>query len=121
MVWCKTGKSDRWKVGKSYESPLRRTLQEIRKLAKNKPKKENKYNHSCNYEPLLNIELDHVIVDERHLMLRITDRLLENLINYSLDWDQLDELDRVRGEEKGVHLKKTVALIKSLGISFDVW
>lgn len=124
-AWCKTPKEDRWKVQKSYNffnsPPIKRTLKEINKLCKEKPKKDNKYNYSCEHEPLINIELDHIIVDELHLMLRITDKVLSNLINHSLDWDMEVELDRVRGQEKGVHLKRTVEFIRSLGISFNVW
>lgn len=56
-----------------------------------------------------------------HLMLRITDKLLANLIDHSLDWGMEAELDRVMGQEKGVHLKRTVEFIRSLGISFNVW
>ena len=33
--------------------------------------------------PLLNIELDHIVVDELHLMLRVGDVLLINLILYA--------------------------------------
>lgn len=54
-------------------------------------------------------------------MLRVTDILLENVINSALDWDQRIELDRTRGQEKGVHSKQTVQHICNLGISFKVW
>lgn len=124
-AWCKVPKEDRWKVGPHFsefnKEPLCRTLEELRTLCKNHPTKKNSYNYGCEREPLLNIQLDHVVVDELHLMLRVTDILLENVIDAALDWDKFIEMDRTRGQERGVHLKKTVEHIKSLGISFDVW
>ena len=36
---------------------------------------------------LLNIELDHVVVDELHLLLRITDRLIDNLVIRAAELD----------------------------------
>ena len=36
--------------------------------------------YCCTHEPLLNIELDHVILDELHLLLRIVGVLLGNLL-----------------------------------------
>ena len=36
--------------------------------------KKSKDDYGCCKEPLLDIELDHVIVDELHLLLRITDK-----------------------------------------------
>lgn len=43
----------------------------------------------CKHQPLFKIPLDHVIVDELHLMLRVTDRLEEGLIYEMLDWDEV--------------------------------
>ena len=36
--------------------------------------KKSKDDYGCCKEPLLDIELDHIIVDELHLLLRITDK-----------------------------------------------
>ena len=43
----------------------------------------------CKHQPLFRIPLDHVIVEELHLMLRVTDRLEEGLIYEMLDWDEV--------------------------------
>ena len=37
--------------------------------------------------PLFDIELDHVVLDEIHLMMRITDRLTENIITEVMERD----------------------------------
>ena len=69
--------------------------------------------------PLFNIELDHVIVDELHLWLRIVDRLITALI---LCMAQLDCHAHVRGTSRGhiSHVDKLVSTIQSCGIHFKV-
>ena len=60
-----------------YESdPLRRTLQKIKEFA-SKSKGEN---YCCVHDPLLNIPLDHIMLDELHLLLRISDILIDNIV-----------------------------------------
>ena len=82
---------------------------------------KSKDNYCCDMRPILNIELDHIVVDELHLMLRVTDILTENLISECLDWDKEDDLDRKRGDPQGMHLTKLVQTIRSCGVSFEVW
>ena len=48
-----------------WEEPLRRTLDSINKHAK-------KQQYSCVHQPLVNIKLENVVLDELHLMLRVT-------------------------------------------------
>ena len=43
----------------------------------------------CKEQPLFTIPIDHVVVDELHLLLRITDRLEAGLIYQVLDWDEV--------------------------------
>lgn len=59
--------------------PMARTLQQIRDLLQ-----DSNNNYGCINDPLLNIELDHVIVDELHLLLRVTDVLKTNLITEAM-------------------------------------
>jgi len=62
-----------------YSSPpLRRTHEEMREIAG----KTTGENYCCNHKPLHNI-----ILDELHLMLRVTDILIENLIEDAMQWD----------------------------------
>ena len=44
----------------------------------------SKSNFGCIHPPLLNIELSHVLIDELHLLMRICDVLLRNLIEESI-------------------------------------
>lgn len=70
---------------------------------------------------MFNIELDHIVVDELHLMLRVTDILTDNIITECLNWDKDDDLNRKKEEPQGLHLKKLIQVIRSCRISFDVW
>ena len=84
--WCKIHKNERWNMNFDvdyYNSmPIKRTLQEIKDMST-----KSQDNYCCNHYPLLDIELDHVIVDELHLLLRITDVLTSNLVDEVLTWD----------------------------------
>ena len=44
----------------------------------------------CHSEPFFAIPIENVILDELHLMLRITDRLEEGLIFDVLKWDEVN-------------------------------
>jgi hypothetical protein len=96
--------------------PIKRTLQEIKDMST-----KSQDNYCCNHYPLLDIELDHVIVDELHLLLRITDVLTSNLVDEVLTWDQEDDFQKTNQEIKGKHLKKLIETIRSCGVSFEVW
>ena len=80
-IWCKVHKDNMWKTTfllDHYESSaLKRTIKEISEMSK---KKREGNILSGEHTPLLMIELDHVILDELHLLLRILDVLIENLI-----------------------------------------
>ena len=43
----------------------------------------------CHADPFFKVPLDNVILDELHLMLRITDRLEEGLIFDIMKWDSV--------------------------------
>ena len=117
-AWCKIHKDDRWKMDKHFNDfnsqPIARTLQEVKEMSK-----KSKDNYGCCREPLLNIELDHVVVDELHLLLRITDVLTANLITEVTDWDIEANLEEK--QSKDAHLNKLVSCIRSCGVSFVVW
>ena len=121
-VWCKIHKDKRWDTSlnlEHYQSPaLKRSLQEMIELA-GKKKQENKY--CCDHEPLLHIELDHVVLDELHLLLRILDVLIENLVRDALDWDRRENWDKRKGQQKKEHLNNLQATVRSCGVSFDIW
>ncbi len=63
--------------------------------------------------PLLNIELDHVMLDELHLLLRVSDVLLRNLI--------LMAIRRDRQEKSTENITSLKAAIRSCGVTFEIW
>lgn len=51
-----------------WEEDMKRTLQDIKECAL-------KQSFSCEHHPLLNIPLENIVLDELHLMLRVTGKL----------------------------------------------
>ena len=59
-AWCKIHKDKMWEMNHDIDfynkPPMERTLGEMKNLSK-----KSKDNFCCEHEPLLNIEIDHVI------------------------------------------------------------
>lgn len=67
---------------------------------------------------MINIDLDHVLADELHLLLRVTDRMLQNVIDEILEKDAIEDFNKPQGQPKGVLLKKFVEDVNSLASHF---
>ena len=93
-----------------YNQELKRTLLKIQELSSSSKQ------FSCIRKPLFTIELDDIIPDELHLMLRITDKLTENLIREVMEKDS-----KARNKEKGTNLRIVIETINELGITFSLW
>ena len=121
-LWCKIAKDCRWKMDLNlyyYNTPpLLRTLEEMSKMAQKKGKQEK---YSCEHEPLLNIDLDHVVLDELHLLLRIMDVLINNLVIEAVEWDRKENFNKRKADQKDSHIKTLQSTIRSCGISFEIW
>lgn len=119
-LWCKIHKDKRWETDKHFHHfnspPMMRTLLEIKELVK-----KGKGDYCCVKVPLLNIDLDHVIVDELHLLLRVMDVMLDNIITEVIDWGKDEDFEKTSKEARGIHFKKLVTEIRSCGVGFDVW
>ena len=91
----------------------RRTLQKMKEWVK----KSKDHCLGCIKEPLLNIEVDHVAIDKLHLMLRVTDVLLRNLV-----WAIIsrDRKEAHCGPMRTASLDRLVDTIKSCGVYFRV-
>ena len=77
------------------------------------------------HKPLLNLDLDHIIPDELHLMLRVTDRLITALIQTAKSYDQHQHrLERIRRAYKvldGERIKNLIAAIRECGVYFNIY
>ena len=75
--------------------------------------------------PLLDLELDHIIPDELHLMLRVMDVLIQGLIDTALAYDRHQH--RMSGSRRsykalgGPMLNNLVTAIKGCGVHFCLY
>ena len=71
--------------------------------------------------PLLELELDHIIPDELHLVLRVMDMLIQALIGTAVAWDHYDAHEQgkrsIKGGE-GPMVQNLVKRIKECGVHF---
>jgi len=94
----------------------RRTIESL--LSNDKDDPEGKQlRRGLIFKPLLNIDLENVVPDELHLMLRITDKLTRNLINAAMSADakhpEPDKLQRPM-------ILSLLREIRNCGVSFSV-
>ena len=110
----------RWDMAKDsgyYNTPsMTITLAKVQSYAE---KGNNEY--SCVEQPLFNIPLDHVILDELHLLLRITDVLLANVLDDAVERNEKEDNLKSLGMEKAVNLKAIITQINSCGVTFRIW
>ena len=71
--------------------------------------------------PLLHISLDHVVSDELHLFLRVSDILTRNIVLELQQRGVLDIGSAKAGSGKGQHMLKLISAMKDIEISFDIW
>ena len=82
VVWDRWDKSLQLGAGGLKE----RTLESMKTCALLPPAK-SKEQLGCLNLPLLNVQLDHIVVDELHLLLRVSDRLIDNLVVRAAELD----------------------------------
>lgn len=117
LSW-KMFKEERWhntsKPSDYYKKEPLKGHEEIKRLCHC-----SKDNYGHINEPLLHIPLTNVTADELHLLFRITDELLQNIINDVLERDAIEDFNKPRGIPKEVNLTKLVKNINDLAISFS--
>ena len=91
-----------------YTHRKARTLETLKKCSS-----QGKSTLRSVHQPLLNIPIDHVVIDELHLLLRVFDVLLRNLLFMAIRLDQHQSTDQ--------HLKALIGVIRSCGVTFDIW
>lgn len=108
------------KTDNYYDNPpLRRTTDEMKEFAS----KKSGENYCCCYKPLFNIPLDNIILDELHLMLRITDILIQNLIEDAMQWDDKESSSSAKKRSilQSKHVQQLVKEINKCGVTFSIW
>eukprot|EP00731_Ephydatia_muelleri_P017394 Em0010g492a len=103
---CTVHRDCRWDVSKPesyYSTTMARTLVTLRRTFASHGRTAAVHQGSVN-RPLTAIPVDHMMIDELHLFLRIFDVMLRNLIKMSEPQTQ-----------------QLVAYIRSCGVSFTIW
>eukprot|EP00731_Ephydatia_muelleri_P006815 Em0003g1063a len=103
---CTVHRDCRWDVSKPesyYSTTMARTLVTLRRAFASHGRTAAVHQGSVNC-PLTAIPVDHMMIDELHLFLRIFDVMLRNLIKMSEP-----------------HTQQLVAYIRSCGVSFNIW
>jgi hypothetical protein len=112
--WCRVHKNQRYDMTKPLEFYHTRGMQ---RTSQNLKEDVVKNDFGVRAQPLVSIEPEHIIIDELHLLLRICDKLLKNLI---LDTKTLDDKNAVHGE-KSDFLGQLTEKIRGCGVSFYIW
>ena len=78
---------------------------------------------NCKHVSLVRLPQHNVIVDELHLLLRVTDRLTENLIKECLELDVIKKIGNLAKclANPESHLNRLIASVRSCGVSFEIW
>ena len=95
------------------------SLESLKKCALLSASKPAKKCLGSQHSPLIAIDPDHIVLDELHLLLRIMDILIRNLI---LEMVHLDIANKQRASGPSAsHLERLVSTIRECRISFSVW
>lgn len=96
------------KTSNGNTPPLCQTLEVMTEMSKKKGM-QHKFTNSCDNDPPLWVKLDHVVMDELHLLLRITDVLIKNLVKEAVESDKKDNFNKWKADQKDSHIKKNSA------------
>ena len=96
---------------------LKRTLDTIKDRAQPSATDEDQNNYGCLHLPLLNVQPDCIVVDELHLLLRISDRLIDNLVVRAAE---LDIKCQDHGTGEANNISRLQQAISGCGVYFKV-
>ncbi|PFX16151.1 hypothetical protein AWC38_SpisGene19579 [Stylophora pistillata] len=113
-IWCKIHKNERCNMSHSCEHFASAAM--ARTIIKSWSKQTG-----CHSDPFFQIPIDNVVLDELHLMLRITDRLEQGLILDILKWDTDDNYSKPSSRKTHDHLDALLKAFCSLGVSLSVY
>lgn len=96
--------------------------QEILKKCSKLPSKPAKERLGSQQSPLLSIDLDHIVLDELHLLLQVLDILIRNPIYKMVRLDTHESQRTSRSRSASVtHLQQFIGTVRECGLSFNVW
>jgi hypothetical protein len=112
--WCRVHKNQRDDITKPLDFDHTHGMQ---RTSHNLKEDVVENDFGVRTQPFVSIEPEHIIIDELHLLLQISDKLLRNLI---LDTKTLDDKNAVHGE-KSDFLGQLTEKIIGCGVSFYIW
>jgi len=116
--WCKVHKDERFNVSKPWDfyhsTEMFRSVKEINLLSC-----QSKNQFGVKHKPLLSVDINHFVPDELHLMLRITDILLRNVIDDCKNKDNIRK--DIVNSGNPVNIVNFENLVQSCGIVFHIW
>ena len=117
-LWCNVHKDDRPNMSHPQEhyeeEPRKRNLEKMKECLKKKTTDERQ---GCIQAPLINIELDKIVMDELHLILRVMDRLIKNIIHTAQTWDEKES----RRTGIGRRVRAVEQAIRECKVTFTIW
>jgi hypothetical protein len=121
-LWCTVTKDNRWDMSVAEEQyncpPPHGKARTLAALTDNSRHSQPKKHLGSKNPPILPLEPASLILDELHLLLRIGDVLIRNLI---LQADTIDHVARMAGgRETESHLRTLEHLFRRCGVSFRV-
>ena len=102
---------------KTYTETKARTLEKMQAISSHSYSTCARH-LGCVLPPLIKISLDRIVLDELHLLLRIMDILLRNLILYA---DSVDHRQRAHHGVECHNIRKLEQTIRSCGVCFQIW
>ena len=115
--WCKVSKECRGDISLPWDFYLSQNIVRSVDEMKSSQSTSAKANFGSKKAPLLNIETDHYIPDELHLLLRVMDILMRNLIGDAASKDQFAKITGGATDNLALLVKE----IQNCGVSFKTW
>ena len=115
--WCKVSKECRGDMSLPWDfhhgQYIERSIVEINSFKATSAKT----NFGSKNPPLLNIETDHHVPDELHMLMRVMDVLMRNLIDDAVSKDQFAKITGGATDNQDLLVKE----IQNWGVSFKTW
>ena len=115
--WCKVSKECRGDISLPWDfyhgQNITRSVEEMKSFKSTSAKA----NFGSKNPPLLNIETDHYVPDELHMLLRVMDVLMRNLIDDAVSKDQFAKITGGATDNLDLLVKE----IQNCGVSFKTW
>ena len=107
---------------KTYTTEKKRTLKSIQDCAALPPSRPAKDRLGSQNKPILHVEPDKIVIDKLHLLLRIGDILVRNIVHEVIHADKLANRHSARSAQKNTNMNQLLLFINMYcKVNFRVW